>query len=49
MERNVAYATRDDGGPLAGIRLIEVDIGHGEVAVKGEPIGALLRRLPAQP
>lgn len=48
MERNIPYATRDDGSPLAGIRLIEVDTPHGEVAQKGppaEPIGALLRRL----
>jgi hypothetical protein len=49
IERNIAYVTRDDGGPLAGIRLIEVDTPHGEIAQKGppvEPIGALLRRLP---
>lgn len=49
MERNIAYATRDDGGPLAGVRLIEVDTPHADVARKGppgEPVGALLRRLP---
>jgi hypothetical protein len=49
MERAVAYATRDDGGPLAGIRLIEVETPHGEVAQKGppaDPVGALLKRLP---
>ena len=48
IERNIAYTTRDDGGPLAGIRLIEVDTPHGEVAQKGppaEPVGALLKRL----
>jgi hypothetical protein len=48
IERNIPYATRDDGGPLAGIRLIEVDTPHGEVAQKGpptEPVGALIRRL----
>lgn len=48
IERNIAYATRDDGGPLTGIRIIELESAHGEVAVKGppaEPIGALLRRL----
>jgi hypothetical protein len=48
MERNLAYSTRDDGGPLAGIRLIEVDTPHGEIAQKGppaEPVGALLKRL----
>jgi hypothetical protein len=48
MERNIAYATRDDGGPLAGVRLIEVDTPHGEIAQKGppaEPVGALMRRL----
>ena len=49
IERNLAYATQDDGGPLAGIRLIEVENPHGEIAQKGppaEPVGALLRRLP---
>ncbi|MBL8664442.1 MAG: hypothetical protein JNM29_16545 [Candidatus Odyssella sp.] len=48
IERNIAYATRDDGGPLAGIRLIEVETPHGDVARLGppaEPMGALLRRL----
>jgi len=48
VERNIAYATRDDGGPLAGVRLIEVETPHGEIAQKGppaEPIGALLKRL----
>jgi hypothetical protein len=48
MERNIAYATRDDGGPLAGIRLIEVETPHGEIAQKGppaDPVGALLKRL----
>ncbi len=48
IERNIGYATRDDGGPLAGVRLIEVDTPHGEIAQKGppaEPVGALLRRL----
>lgn len=48
IERDIAYATRDDGGPLAGIRLIEVETPHGEVAQKGppeEPVGALLKRL----
>jgi hypothetical protein len=48
MERNIAYATRDDGGPMTGVRLIEVDTPHGEIAQKGppaEPIGALMRRL----
>lgn len=49
IERDIPYATRDDGGPLAGIRLIEVETPHGDVALKGppaEPVGALLRRLP---
>ena len=48
MERNIAYATRDDGGPLTGIRLIEVETPHGEIAQKGppaDPVGALLKRL----
>ena len=48
IERNIPYATRDDGGPLAGIRLIEVATPHGDVARLGppaEPVGALLRRL----
>ncbi|HEY7608272.1 MAG TPA: hypothetical protein VIF14_03495 [Alphaproteobacteria bacterium] len=45
IERNIAYATRDDGGPLAGVRLVETDGSHGEVPVKGDPIAALLRRL----
>jgi hypothetical protein len=48
IERNIAYATRDDGGPLSGIRLIEVETPHGDVARLGppeEPVGALLRRL----
>lgn len=48
IERNIAYATRDEGGPPAGIRLIEVQTPHGDVARLGppaEPVGALLRRL----
>ena len=48
LERGISYAMRDDGGPLAGIRLIEVETPHGEVARLGpptEPVGALLRRL----
>ena len=48
VERNIAYATRDDGGPLAGVRLIEVETPHGEIAQRGppaEPVGALLKRL----
>lgn len=48
IERNLAYRTNDDGGPLAGIRLIEVDTPHGEIAQTGppaEPLGALLKRL----
>ncbi len=48
IERNIPYAVRDDGGPLAGIRLVEVETAHGEVAREGppvEPVGALLRRL----
>jgi hypothetical protein len=49
IERNIAYATRDDGGPLRGVHLVEVATPHGEVAQKGppaEPVGALLMRLP---
>lgn len=48
IARNIAYATRDDGGRLAGVRLIEVETPHGEIAQKGppaEPLGAVLRRL----
>lgn len=49
IERNIRYATQDDGGPLAGIRLVEVETPHADVARLGppaEPLGALLRRLP---
>ncbi len=46
VERGIAYAMHDDGGPLAGIRLVEIDTPHGEVAVKGDPVAALLKRLP---
>jgi hypothetical protein len=46
IERNIAYATHDDGGVLQGVRLVETDAAHGEVPVKGDPIAALLRRLP---
>lgn len=48
MERGIPYRTGDDGGPLAGIRFVETDTPHGEIAKKGppiEPVGALLRRL----
>ncbi len=49
IERGISYATQDDGGPLAGIRLVEIETPHGEVVQKGpptEPIGTLLRRSP---
>ena len=48
IERDIAYATRDDGGPLQGVRLVETDASHGEVPVKGDPIAMLLRRLAPQ-
>ena len=49
IERNVAYRTGDDGGALIGIRFVETDTPHGEIARRGpppDPVGALLRRLP---
>jgi hypothetical protein len=49
IERGIPYAVRDEGGPPAGIRLVEVDTAHGEIAQKGppaDPVGALLKRLP---
>jgi hypothetical protein len=45
IERNIAYAMHDDGGPLRGVRFVETNVSHGEVPVKGDPIAALLRRL----
>jgi hypothetical protein len=48
LERNITYATRDDGGPMTGVRIIEVDTPHGEIAQKGppvDPVGAVMRRL----
>jgi len=48
IERGIAYRTSDDGGPLAGIRLVPVETPHGEIPRLGppaEPLGALLRRL----
>lgn len=49
IERGIGYRSGDDGGPLAGIRFVETDTPHGEIAKKGppaEPVGALLKRLP---
>jgi hypothetical protein len=45
IARNIAYRTGDDGGPLAGIRFVEVDTPHAEVARRDEPLAVLLRRL----
>lgn len=47
-ERNIAFSTTDDGGPMTGIRLVRVETRHAEVPRKGppaEPLGALLSRL----
>ena len=48
IERNIAYRTGDDGGPMAGIRFVAVETPHGEIPRLGppaEPLGAVLRRL----
>jgi pimeloyl-ACP methyl ester carboxylesterase len=47
--RSIPYAAEDDGGPMAGVRIVAIDTPHAEVPVKGppaEPLGAVLRRLP---
>ena len=49
VERNIAYRVGDEGGPIAGIRFVQVETPHGEVPRLGpppEPLGAVLKRLP---
>lgn len=49
--RDIPYVAADDGGPMSGVRLIEIETPHGEIPLKGppaEPLGAVLSRLPRE-